>query len=720
MQKAEELTVELPAAGALRPRGRGRLRPSELAEAAVLGDLGLVLEVVGWFAPLGGIFQALAVIPFSLLAARHRLRAAVVAVIAAASVAFLVGGLGIVLQTGIAGSLGASVGVAWRRRWRPATSVLFTTAMAGIPLVAATELIDWLSQSFRSLSFAQVRILWRDAHHVLTASGLEGVASFGDRALSWTISNWYLSVPAAELVVVLGVGVLCVRLRPFLNQVGRYAVAPVEDPALPTRTEAQPVPVPVRLDRASFHYPGADADALIEVSLEVRPGRLLALVGPNGSGKSTLVRLLVGREQPTSGIIERPGSPGLGQEGGTAVVFQRPESQVLGVRVRDDLWWGLPFESRPDVGALLEEVGLGGFEERETSTLSGGELQRLAIAAALARHPRLLVSDEATAMIDRKGREEVTALLRKVAGGGMAVVHVTHRAEEAAGADEVVTLVGGRILRDGEAPPTGADRAADTGPALSPKPLLRSAIHLPRPRPAAPSEPEPHGGPASEVLVELEGAGYVYAAGTPWAHRALHPLDLVIGRGEGVVVTGANGSGKSTLAWLLAGLTVPTEGAVLISGEPVSEQPQRAGLAFQHARLQLLRSTVMADVALAGDELSARRALRSVGFDPDEMGPRRVDELSGGEQRRVALAGILVREPDLVVLDEPLAGLDDGARRALAGVLGRLRRELRLTVVVVSHDLDDAELFGERLVVLDAGRLTAQSSLGPPPGAAAL
>ena len=711
MQQAEELIADSPRAAHRRRPARGRLRPGELAEAAVLGDLGLVLEVIGWFAPLGGVFQALAVIPFALLATRHRLRAAVVSVIAAASVAFLVGGLGIVLQTGIAGALGSSVGVAYRRRWRPSASVLFTAAMAGIPLMAASELVDWLSQNFRSLSFAQVRILWRDARHVLTAVGLTRTASFGDTALSWSISHWYLSVPAAEFVLVLGVGLLCVRLRPFLNQMRKHAVAPVEDPVVPPRSGATPEPVPVRLDSVSFRYPGAEADALSDVSLEVRPGRLLALVGPNGSGKSTLVRLLVGREEPTSGVVDRAGSAGLGQDGGTAVVFQRPESQVLGVRVRDDVWWGLPLEQRPDVGAVLAEVGLSGFEERETSTLSGGELQRLAIAAALARHPRLLVSDEATAMIDREGREEVTALLRRLASSGMAVVHVTHRAEEAAGADEVVRLEGGRVVPVGDAAPAGDESAVETGPAISPKPLLRTAIHAPRPRPAAAPEQEPEPAP-TEALMRLEGAGYVYAAGTPWAHRALEPVDLVIDRAEGVVVTGANGSGKSTLAWLLAGLTAPTEGAVLLGGEPVSDRPERAGIAFQHARLQLLRSTVMADVSIAGDELSARRALRSVGFDPDEMGPRRVDELSGGEQRRVALAGLLVREPDLVVLDEPFAGLDDRARRSLAEVLARLRREQRLTVVVVSHDLDDAELIGERLVVLEAGRLVSEAAVG--------
>src|SRR5208283_1218268 len=201
---------------------------------------------------------------------------------------------------------------------------------------------------------------------------------------------------------------------------------------------SEPEPVPVELERVSYQYPGSFAWAVAEVSLNVEPRSFIALVGPNGSGKSTLVRLLAGRLSPTLGTIRRAGDPGLGRPRGTSMIFQRPESQVLGVRERDDVVWGLPPERRPDVSVLLARVGLAGFEERETAGLSGGELQRLAIAAALAREPRLLISDEATAMIDAPGRAEVVALLEALAASGITVVHVTHRPAEAAKADSVV------------------------------------------------------------------------------------------------------------------------------------------------------------------------------------------------------------------------------------------------------------------------------------------
>ncbi len=390
---------------------------------------------------------------------------------------------------------------------------------------------------------------------------------------------------------------------------------------------------------------------------------------------------------------------------------------MLGVRVRDDVVWGLAPGEAPDVGELLGLVGLGGFEERETSGLSGGELQRLAIAAALARSPSLLISDEATAMIDHVGRHDVVNLLQRLKSSGLAVVHVTHRLEETEGADERLLLApsrrgGGRQWS--VAPADSGPRGNGGGPVTSPKPIRRYHI-LPQPDPKTAEVEVPRlrtwPGPP---LVTLAGVGYVYAARTPWAHRALKGVDLEIRRGEGLVVTGSNGSGKSTLAWLLAGLTSPTEGSCMLEGAPIVGQPSRVGISFQHARLQLLRSTVLADVMLGTTAERARRALLTVGLDPDEMGPRRVDDLSGGEQRRVALAGLLARDPDLVVLDEPYAGLDDEARLALADTL-RTQRELSgVAVVVVTHDLDNAELLGGRLIHLESGRIASEATLGSP------
>jgi energy-coupling factor transport system ATP-binding protein len=668
--------------------------------------------VLGWFVPLvGAAFQGLAIVPFAALAARQRARTALVAMFAASSVSFLVGGVGIVVETAIAGSLGLAVGTAYRRRWNPATAVLIATVTTGIPVAVISLVGEALSPGLRRLAFAQVEILWRDARAGLKLGGAGSLASSGDETLRWVINHWWLTVPLFELVAIVLAAALCARyLWPLLARLEHDSPAPVEASPWPSSDLvvrsgavagiAALAPVPVELDRVSYQYPGSNAWAVAQVSLSVRPRSFLAVVGPNGSGKSTLVRLVAGRLSPTLGTVRRPGDPGLGVPGGTSMIFQRPESQVLGVRARDDVVWGLPPTPRPDVGALLARVGLAGFEERETAGLSGGELQRLAIAACLAREPRLLISDEATAMIDGPGRAEVVALLESLAAAGITVIHVTHREAEAAKADSAILMLAGRLV---PSPPTERQGAP------TPRAGLRPGREEPSAAGTRPDEPEWSHRPRRSFL-RVRELGYVYANGTPWARRALEGIDLDLRRGEGIVVTGDNGSGKSTLAWILAGLLVPTEGEVLIEGQPVVAGTGAVGISFQHARLQLIRPTVLSDVSYGADKDRATAALRSVGLDPLTMGPRRVDELSGGEQRRVALAGLLVRDPVLLVLDEPYAGLDDEARAGLAAILARLRDEREMATVVVSHDLDNAELLGDRLVTLEAGRVAGERS----------
>src|SRR5581483_6848793 len=196
--------------------------------------------------------------------------------------------------------------------------------------------------------------------------------------------------------------------------------------------------------------PGEARAALDRVSLTVETGRFVAVTGPNRAGKSSLSRVLAGAALE-SGTIERPGAVALGRPHGTAMLFQRPESQVLGVRVRDDVVWGLRYDDATavDVDALLAQVGLAGLADRETSTLSGGELQRLALASALARAPALLVSDESTAMVDTAGRRRLLDLLRGLTSRGTTVVHVTHRY--------------GEIDRGAAAVTRGDDRGAGRG-----------------------------------------------------------------------------------------------------------------------------------------------------------------------------------------------------------------------------------------------------------------
>ncbi len=211
-------------------------------------------------------------------------------------------------------------------------------------------------------------------------------------------------------------------------------------------------------------------------------------------------------------------------------------------------------------------------------------------------------------------------------------------------------------------------------------------------------------------MIELDGVGHVHAARSPWERRALTGIDLRIEPGERLLVVGANGSGKSTLAWILAGLLVPTEGSadrVLPSGDRVGLDDLRTeiGLVVQHARLQLLRPSVGEELGAFADDVSAQEAaLRSMGFGFRDRA-RRVDDLSIGQQRRVAIAAQLARSASMLVLDEPMAGLDRAGRTALVSAITAL--PVDTTVITVTHDLLESEALGSRVITLEAGRLTS-------------
>ncbi len=764
-------------AGAVAPAAetvRGPLRPIELATAAVLGAMTVVLVIAGWFLPHASAITALGAVPMGVVSYRHRPRAVVAAVVASTSVGFLVAGTGVISTIVLCGLIGGLAGHARRRQWG-AGRLVVAAGVLGPVLAAALVGLLWVFASLRKLTLEQLRNTWRGLSGVLgrLLSAVPGLHDVGigvtrdlDHAVAWGIRNWWETICVLVVVFTLFATVIAWRLLEVvfarldrIRATDRLAAPSVDRPgarrpdgpgAAPDFDGEVPAPVPVALDDVRVRYPGATSDALTDVDLRIGRGELVAVLGPNGSGKSTLSRVLAG-VPTTAGTVTRPGGVGLGEPGGTAIVAQRPESQVLGVRVVDDLVWGLPRHFEVDTAGLLADVGLSGMESHETSGLSGGQLQRLAVAAALARRPRLLISDESTAMIDADGRRRLVALLGDLpARRGMTVVHVTHRQAETAGADRIVRLVDGRVVADGPGSeeagtrPAGDDRRTSVdpsppsgGPVLPGVPVPPGVSERPGVpvRPAVPVLPDvpvlpagvvsgghvpsreaaPSGGP----VLRLRKVGHIYADGTPWARPALAGIDLDIAAGEGVLLVGGNGSGKSTLAWILAGLLRPTFGECTLDGEPVASVVGAVGLAFQHARLQVQRSSTGRDVQAAGDvdRATAEGALRLVGLDPDVLWDRAVDELSGGQLRRVALAGLLTRTPRVLVLDEPLAGLDDASRDGLIAVLADLRAVHAMTLVVISHDLEGAGDICDRAVRLDAGRIVAD---GPLPTAASV
>ncbi|ATO68426.1 ATP-binding cassette domain-containing protein [Mycobacterium avium subsp. hominissuis] len=670
----------MTAPGAARPQKRaGSLRPGELAQASVMGALCAAIAIIAVVLPHGGGLGLLGSVPTGLLAYRYRIRVLITATVAAGVIGFLVVGLSGLAAIALCAYTGGLAGIVKRHRRGTPTVLAVSLVAAGVVGAGMVIALTVLTR-LRQLAFHAIGAAVDGAASVVArVPPLHAAAVRFAEFFAAALQHWQWLVLGYALVAIVGASLVgWWALSRVLERLrGIPDVHKLDAPARngPTR------PVPVRLDRVRLRYPHADRDALRAVSLDVQAGEHVAVTGANGAGKTTLMLVLAGRE-PTSGTIERPGSVGLGELGGTAVVMQHPESQVLGTRVADDVVWGLPPGTTTDVGRLLGEVGLAGLADRDTGSLSGGELQRLAVAAALAREPALLIADEVTSMVDRQGREQLLTVLSGLTERHRtALVHITHYNDEAEYADRTINL---------------GDTQGDTA-------LIRTAT--------APAPTCPAGRGRRAPVLELAGVGHEYASGTPWSRTALRDVSFTVHEGDGLLIHGGNGSGKSTLAWIMAGLTVPTTGTCLLDGRPAAEQVGAVALQFQAARLQLMRSRVDLEVASAAgfspddhDRFSA--ALAAVGLDAG-LAERRIDQLSGGQMRRVVLAGLLARSPRVLILDEPLAGLDAASQRGLVELLAERRRETGLTVVVISHDFAGLEQLCPRILHLRDGSLDA-------------
>ena len=419
----------------------------------------------------------------------------------------------------------------------------------------------------------------------------------------------------------------------------------------------------------TYAYPGVADPALGEVDVAIEQGEVVALLGPSGSGKSTLVRALgglvphfhggrFGGKAVVAGMDSRLARPAdLARR--VATVFQDPEDQVVMNLVRNEVAFGLenlgtpPASIWPRVEAALERVGALEIADRHVADVSGGELQRVCLAAALALEPELLLLDEPTSQLDPDGAEQ---FLDRVEGLGSAVLLSEHRTGRALGlAQRVLFLERGRIL---------CDAPVDEG-------LAWLAEHRPsylpaEPAPTAALEPRP-------PVCRVEGVTFAYRAG----RAALDGVDLEVGQGEIVALEGPNGSGKTTLAKIAAGLLEPAAGSVWRAG--------RAGYLSQDPGRYMVRDRVLDEVALGvdGDVAAARLALEQVGLSwAAERHPR---DLSSGERERLGLAAVAVAEPDLLVLDEPTRGIDPDRKSQIASWLAEYAAAGR-GVLVATHD----------------------------------
>lgn len=548
----------------------------------------------------------------------------------------------------------------------------------------------------------------------------------------------------------------------------------------------------------SFSYDGA-VPALDGVDLNIEDGEFFCILGGNGSGKSTFAKHLNALLQPDAGTVRINGMDASDPElvydirSTAGMVFQNPDDQLVATLVEDDVAFGPENLGVPSaqiaqrVREALKGVGLVGFEHHETHALSGGQKQRVALAGVLAMEPRVLILDEASSMLDPRGRQGLMKACRALHDRGMTVVMITHFMEEAAEADRVAVFRAGRVamlgtpeeiltradelaqlnldmpascclgrsLRAKGVPVCAQVREADMVSEIAQAYTERSGLDIAEQPSASDSHVLDNGSSAadgigaSEPVIEISHLSHSYSLSarerrrwhkrsttadasskqalwgndpnSPWA---LRDVTLTVRRGEFLGLAGHTGSGKSTLVQHLNGLIRPQEGSVCALGLDLSNKKDAAavkakvGMVFQYPERQLFAETVAQDVAfgprnlgLPQDEVARRVAssLARVGLDVAAIGDKSPFELSGGQQRRVAFAGVLAMEPEVLVLDEPMAGLDPAARRDFLGLIDRLHRE-GLTVVMVSHSMDDLANCCDRIVVMNEGAVFAEGT----------
>ena len=479
------------------------------------------------------------------------------------------------------------------------------------------------------------------------------------------------------------------------------------------------------LDHVTYTYPGGTSPAIADVNLKIGPGELVVLAGGSGSGKSTLLRAANGLaphfyggvfagHANVAGMDTRDHGPGA-LAGVVGTLFQDPETQVVMGTVRAEL--ALPLENQGETPAAVaratEEValalGIAHMLERPTAELSGGELQRVALGAALAGRPKLILLDEPTSQLDPVAGDELIALLRRLNEDFEATIVIAeHRLERClAFADRAIAMRGGRVVCDA-APAEFLAWACESAPELAtPGGRLLGGLGL---QPVA-------GVKAARAALRSHGmlpeAGQAQARHTERRSRKADPavrfdrvwheidrgpvvlrgVSLEIAPGERVALMGRNGAGKSTLLRHAAGLMRPTRGKIASAG--------RVALLLQNPTDYLIHERV-------GQEASAA-ALATVGLGEPTLRERHPRDLSGGEKQRLALAIVLDdsdRQAAVVCLDEPTRGMDRRRKDDLAGLLC----ELDAAVLVATHDPEFVAAFAERVILLADGAPIADGS----------
>jgi energy-coupling factor transporter ATP-binding protein EcfA2 len=460
----------------------------------------------------------------------------------------------------------------------------------------------------------------------------------------------------------------------------------------------------MRLRNVSFRHPGDRRPVLSDVNLSVERGEWVSVVGPTGSGKSTLGRLCAGLLVPDRGHVHRHDGLRVGwmpQDATDAIVASTVGEDVafgpanLGLR-------GAELEAR--VLESLLAVGLDAtYVERDPLSLSGGECQRVVLAGLLAMQPSLLILDEPTSMLDGPSRRIfLNTLSKAIATHGLAVICITHDLHEAGCASRVVAIQEGRVINEGT-----PERVLSSS-------SVRAALHG---RVGALCDsPVSCNGPVRPVEVQLALSSFSYSS-LAGSGEVLMDVSLRIRPGAKVAITGRSGAGKSTLLLAVAGLLKVDDGVLSYGSRVISDNADRrwlrsqVGIALQHPERQLFADSVWNEVMFGPLNLGENRseaqqladmAMRCAGLDPDVLGPRSPFALSGGEQRQVALASVLATKSPLLILDEPTAGLHQGAAKQIMCSIDHYLQSTGASCCIATHDLELAQAWADEHQVLRA------------------
>ncbi|MBQ5797799.1 MAG: energy-coupling factor transporter ATPase [Firmicutes bacterium] len=522
----------------------------------------------------------------------------------------------------------------------------------------------------------------------------------------------------------------------------------------------------IQIDHLLFQYQREEnketVTAINDVSFSVKRGSFTAIIGRNGSGKSTLAKNINALLLPSGGAVYVNGYDTRDEEHlwevrqSAGMVFQNPDNQLVSSIVEDDVAFGPenlgvePEEIRRRVDESLKKVNMYQHRKKAPHHLSGGQKQRVAIAGVMAMRPECVILDEPTAMLDPKGRAQVMDIIHQLHDEGITTVLITHFMEEAAQADRIIIMEDGHVVLDGVPKDVFLhggkirDLYLDVPFAVEMSEYLRDhGMEIPtdiietddlvsyllsdqaklsgnRPADGDASEAAAAGEPA-EIVAEVKNLRHVFNAGLPFESVALNDVSFALEKNSFTALIGHTGSGKSTLIQHFNGLLKPTSGEVFIDGADINggqvklkDVRRNVGLVFQYPEYQLFEETVLKDVCygplnlgLSQEEAEekAKRAIELVGLDFEAVKDRSPFALSGGQKRRVAIAGVIAMEPKMLILDEPTAGLDPKSHHDILLMIEKIKKEGGVTILLVSHNMGDVARLADRVLVMDGGRL---------------